>query len=124
MAKLVQVCCTISGGQDEVAIQHAVEIQCQDKNYLSSLSQQLASLRDTVNVSLSELVDKEKALAGNGHRKKDLSQSDADSGGLPNIVPLISEYIPQTGVQICKGVQYCNVVHIIIPVYQNFHHCR
>lgn len=71
------VSCVISGGQDDVTIQHATEVHCKDGSYLSSLSQQLSSLRDTVNASLSELVDKEKAA--NGSRKKELSEL-SDSG--------------------------------------------
>ena len=75
----ISISCTISGGQDKDDIQHAVEV-CgwQDNGYLSCLSQRLVTLRDTVNLCLSELVDKEKALVGNGHRRMDTSDSGMD----------------------------------------------
>lgn len=74
-----QVVCTISGGRDGVEIKHVEVLSgTSEGSYLSVLSEKLATLRNCVNICLSELVDKEKALLANGSRKYD-DMSDSGS---------------------------------------------
>lgn len=58
-------------------IQHVEDVQGEE--YLTTLSAVLASLKDNINTSLSELVEKEKNVLANKHRRKEMSGS-SDSG--------------------------------------------
>lgn len=74
-----KITCKISGGQD-VDIEHVKDV-VQSDNYLLALSAMLISLKDCVNKSLSELVEKERTVHANSNRcsRKDTSAS-SDSG--------------------------------------------
>ena len=65
---MAQLTCKITGGRDDVCIDHRLELKL-DGDFLSFLSEKLAVLKDCVNESLSELVDKEKAVLANGRRR-------------------------------------------------------
>ncbi len=77
MAALLK--CKISSGQNAVDIIKAVDIREGKMSYLSVLSNELASLQESVNHTLSELVDKEKAV-GVAQRRGLISDSDDDNG--------------------------------------------
>ena len=79
MAKKLQLNCRITGGRDDVCIHHLLELELEG-SLLSFLSEKLAVLRDCVNESLSELVDKEKAMVANGPRQ--VHEEARDSGSL------------------------------------------
>ncbi len=57
-----QLKCSIYGGPRAVNIIKAVDIREEKNNYLSVLSKELSSLQDSVNHTLSELVDEEKMM--------------------------------------------------------------
>ena len=67
--------CKITGGCDHLSIDHKLEV-VKDNGFLSSLSEKLLILKDSINDSLSEQVDREKALIVNGSRR----MQEADSG--------------------------------------------
>lgn len=70
--------CKISGGKEDVNIEHVHEVQ--GDNYLSSLSNTLTGLKDRINMNLSELVEREKALQPNWNEqsRNETSGSDED----------------------------------------------
>ena len=73
-----QVRCRITGGRENVCIEHSLDVP-QDGSF--SLSDKLAVLKDCVNESLTVLVEKEKAaMRTNGERQCELLEEPGDSG--------------------------------------------
>ena len=75
MSSTSSITCTIHGGRDCVQVHRSLEVKADHTGYLSALSTQLSSLQSDVNKTLSDLVDKEKAVVGGanglGTRGKD-----------------------------------------------------
>ena len=86
-----EITCRVSGGLEDTDIEHILEVKDrpssddESKIYLTALSEQLTILKDLVNVTLSGLVDKEKALLVNGSRQKEYEDS-SDSGTMKNFL--------------------------------------
>ncbi len=68
-----QLKCRIHGGRDPVDFVKTVEIGGNKGGHLSVLSKELVNFQEVINHTLSELVDKEKAMgvaSGRGHQGK------------------------------------------------------
>ena len=62
---------TITGGQNDTSVQYVRDVQnC--SNYLTKLSEELTDMKDYVNATLTELVDKEKTMCTSQRSQEDL----------------------------------------------------
>ena len=77
-----EIVCEISGGGLQENVLHRVRVNYDGNDSpqsLSSLSERLAELKELVNRSLTELVDKEKKLVPSGNQMLDVEAEDEDS---------------------------------------------